>query len=272
MVIRQSISITPLAGGSASELGFWPTLFGGIMAALAARTAIHIGIEEVKLLWKIVRTETLAVDQATATDELVQIQGCVQPTQPDDTFTSPILDNECVVYEYRVDRYGLRIRKSLQNTGSEPVESGSAYTSFVLSDGNGDIVIDPNADSLVLQTTTETLSTKAEQTADERVEFEPTAYRLALGESTQPVDLTERTINVGERVTIIGRTTTVADQTTTGGDAVITPEESGLTVMDDDPRNVAKTKARRGVFALICAPVFSFFAVFMLQDAIFTIL
>ena len=46
--------------------------------------------------------------------------------------------------------------------------------------------------------TTKTLSNKKEQIDDSRIEVEPTSHRLALGETTRPVELTEETINTGE--------------------------------------------------------------------------
>ncbi|MFD1632889.1 GIDE domain-containing protein (plasmid) [Haloplanus ruber] len=271
MFVEHFVWITPLAGGSGPEWGFWPTLFGGIMAALAAREGIIIGVKNMKDFWEIVTTDTLAIDEATAAGELVQIRGRVRPTQPDNTFTSPILNEECVAYEYNIEKYGVNIKKVLPSNDSEPVESGSKYSSFIISDGSGEVFVDPGKDNLSLNTTTETLSTKKEQTADKRIEVEPTSYKLALGDSTKPVDLTEGTVSVGEEITVIGKTAPVPEETITDADAVMTPEEGNLRLMDGDPQNIAKTKARQGTFALILASGFSFFAIFIFRDAILTI-
>lgn len=119
--------------------------------------------------------------------------------------------------------------------------------------------------------TTKTLSNKKEQIDDSRIEVEPTSYRLALGETTRPVELTEETINTGEKITIIGKTTPASKRAITNVDAVITSEEGHLTVMDDDARNVAKRKARQGALGLILGAGFSFFAIVTFRGVIFDI-
>ena len=119
--------------------------------------------------------------------------------------------------------------------------------------------------------TTKTLSNKKEQIDDSRIEVEPTSYRLALGETTRPVELTEETINTGEKITITGKTTPASKRAITNVDAVITSEEGHLTVMDDDARNVAKRKARQGALGLILGAGFSFFAIVIFRGVIFDI-
>ena len=119
--------------------------------------------------------------------------------------------------------------------------------------------------------TTKTLSNKKEQIDDSRIEVEPTSYRLALGETTRPVELTEETINTGEKITIIGKTTPASKRAITNVDAVITSEEGHLTVMDDDARNVAKRKAHQGALGLILGAGFSFFAIVTFRGVIFDI-
>lgn len=119
--------------------------------------------------------------------------------------------------------------------------------------------------------TTKTLSNKKEQIDDSRIEVEPTSYRLALGETTRPVELTEETINTGEKITIIGKTTPASKRAITNVDTVITSEEGHLTVIDDDARNVAKRKAHQGALGLILGAGFSFFAIVTFRGVIFDI-
>ena len=271
MFIQQLVWTIPLAGGSRPEWGFWPTLLSGILAAWAAKHAIIIGVTEVKHCWRIVTTSRMAIDEAIAASEQVQIRGRVQPTQPDDTVTSPMLNKECVAYEYNIKKYGSNIIQTIRGNDSDPVDSGSKYNSFVISDGGGKIFVDPDKENLLLNTTTETLSRKKEQTDDTRIEVEPTSYRLALGETTKPVELTEGTINTGEKVTIIGKTVPVSKRAITNADAVMTSEEGHLTVIGDDARKVAKKKARQGALGLILGSGFSFFAIVIFRDVILDI-
>ena len=271
MFVEQFVWTIPLAGSSRPEWGFWPTLLGGFLAAWAAKHSIIIGIREVKDCWRIVTTDRMAIDEAITANGLVQIQGRVHPTQPDDAVMSPILNKECVAYEYNIKKYGSNIIQAIQGNDSGPVDSGNEYRSFIISDGSGKISVDPNKESLLLDTTTETLSTKKEQTDDSRLKVEPTSYRFALGETTKPVKLTEGTIEIGEKITIIGRPIPESEEAITGVDAVITPEEGHLTVIDDAARNVAKKKARQGALGLILGLGFSFFAIVILRIVILDI-
>ena len=174
MFLEQSVWTIPLAGSSRPELGFWPTLFGGILAAWAAKNAIIIGVTEVKDCWRIVTTDRMAIDEAITASELVQIQGRVHPTHPDDTATSPILNKGCVAYEYIIKKYGSNIIQARQGNDSGPVDSESRCETFIISGRIGTIFVDPDKENLLLNTTTDTLSSKKEQVDHKRLEVEPT--------------------------------------------------------------------------------------------------
>lgn len=105
MFIQQLVWTIPLAGGSRPEWGFWPTLLSGILTAWAAKHAITIGVTEAKDCWRIVTADRVAIDEAIAVSELVQIKGCVHPARPDDAVTSPILNKECVAYQCNVKKH-----------------------------------------------------------------------------------------------------------------------------------------------------------------------
>jgi len=209
----------------------------------------------------------MPIDEAIGTRELVQIQGRVRPAQPDDTFVSPILGEECVAYEYD-------IRKVVQDSGRRRIDSTTKCKSFIISDGVTDILVDPDKESLSLNTTTKTPSTKKaieEKIADERLEVEPSVYTSVLGDITKPIEVSEGTIGVGEKITVVGKATPVPAEAVTDADAVMMSEEAHLTVMNDDSGSTALRKAGRGAFLLIFGLIFGFFTILILTPVVLEI-
>ena len=107
-----------------------------------------------------------------------------------------------------------------------------------------------------------------EQTADERLDLEPSAYISDVGELTIPIELSEGTISVGEEITVVGKANPELGEAITDADAVMASEEAHLTVMNDDPGNTALRKAARGGFLLIVGLLFNIFAMLVLITAI----
>jgi len=246
---------------------FLPKLLAGTVAAWAALYATTSGVKAIKDWWGIVATDSMPIDEAIGTRELVQIQGRVRPAQPDDTFVSPILGEECVAYEYD-------IRKVVQDSGRRRIDSTTKCKSFIISDGVTDILVDPDKESLSLNTTTKTPSTKKaieEKIADERLEVEPSVYTSVLGDITKPIEVSEGTIGVGEKITVVGKATPVPAEAVTDADAVMMSEEAHLTVMNDDSGSTALRKAGRGAFLLIFGLIFGFFTILILTPVVLEI-
>lgn len=267
MFVEHIFYLVPLAGGSAPGWEFLPRLLGGAVATLAAVYGTASGVRSIGDWWKIVTTDSVTVDEAIAAGELVQIQGRVHPAQPDDTLISPILDEECVAYEYTIS-------KVVQDSGDSSIDSGMNYRSFIISDGTARTLVDPDEDSLSLNTTTSRTTNESELTeraSDERLELDPSAYISDGGVITSPIELREGTLGVDEKVTIVGKANTVPEEATTDADAVIASEEDHLTVMNDDSGSTALRKAARGAFLLILGLVLGVFAVAILQAAILEI-
>lgn len=247
--------------------GFLPKLLAGTVAAWAALYATTSGIKAIRDWWAIVATDSMPIDEAIGASELVQIQGRVSPAQPDDAFVSPILGDECVAYEYD-------IRKVVQDSGRTRIDSATKYNSFIISDGVTDILVDPDNESLSLNTTTKTPSTKKsieQKLADDRLEVDPSVYTSALGDTTKPIEVSEGTIGVGEKITVVGKATPVPAEAVTDADAVMMSEEAHLTVMNDDSGNTALRKAGRGGFLLLFGLILAAFTILILTPVVLEI-
>ncbi len=60
-----------------------------------------------------------------------------------------------------------------------------------------------------------------ERTADERLDFEPSADTSDIGDLTVPIELSEGTISTGEKVTVLGKADPVPEKAATDADAVV---------------------------------------------------
>lgn len=268
MFVGRFLAFISLSGEAILTVdGFLPKLLAGTVAACAALYATTSGVKAIKDWWGIVATDSLPIDEAIGASELVQIQGRVRPAQPDDVFVSPILGEECVAYEYD-------IRKVVQDSGRTRIDSATKYNSFIISDGVTDILVDPDKESLSLNTTTKTPSTKKsieQELADDRLEVDPSVYTSVLDNITKPIEVSEGTIGVGEKITVVGRATPVPAKAVTDADAVMMSEEAHLTVMNDDSGNTALRKAGRGSFLLLFGVIFGLFTIVILTPVILDI-
>jgi len=268
MFVGRFLAFISLSGEAVLTVdGFLPKPLAGTVAAWAALYATTSGVKAIRDWWGIVATDSMPMDEAIEASESVQIQGRVRPAQPDDAFVSPILGEECVAYEYD-------IRKVVQDSGRTRIDSATKYKSFIISDGVTDILVDPDKESLSLNTTTKTPSRKKsieQKLADDRLEVDPSVYTSILGDTTKPIEVSEGTIGVGEKITVVGKATPVPAEAVTDADAVIMSEETHLTVMNDDSGNTALRKAGRGGFLLLFGVIFGAFAVFTLTPVVLDI-
>jgi hypothetical protein len=268
MFVGRFLAFMSLSGEAVLTVdGFLPKLLAGTVAAWAALYATTSGVKAIRDWWGIVATDSMPIDEAIGTSELAQIQGRVRPAKPDDAFVSPILGDECVAYEYE-------IRKVVQDSGRTQIDSATEYNSFIISDGVTDILVDPDKESLSLNTTTKTPSTKRsieQKLADDRLEVDPSVYTSTLGDTTKPIEVSEGTIGVGEKITVVGKATPVPAEAVTDADAVMLSEDAHLTVMNDDSGNTALRKAGRGGFLLLFGIILAAFTILILTPIVFEI-
>ena len=258
-----------LSGGPGLTIdGFLPSLLLGTVIAWIGWIAATSGLNSVRDWWRILTSESVPIDEAVATSEPVQIRGHVRPLQPDDTLTSPILNRECVVYEYTIS-------KVVQDSGGSTIDSDTAYQSFIVADGTGEILVNPDEDCLSLKTTTQRTTSKEElinRTDDDIVEFDPTAYTSDGETIPKPIEFREGTISVGEEITVVGETNQKSEGALRDTDAVMASGADQLTVMNDDPTNTAMRNAARGVFLLMLGAIFGIFAILILRSAILDVI
>lgn len=269
MSVEHSLGVVMQSGGSGLTVDgkFLPSLLLVIVTAWIGWVAATSGLNSVRDWWRILTSESLPIDEAVATSEPVQIQGHVRPLQPDDTLTSPILNRECVVYEYTIS-------KVVQDSGGSTIDSDTTYRSFIVADGTGEILVNPDEDNLSLKTTTQRTTSKEELielTDDDVVEFDPTAYTSDGEIIPKPIEFREGTISVGEKITVVGEANQESEGALRDTNAVMASGADQLTVMNDDPTNTAMRNAARGVFLLMLGAIFGIFAMLILRAAILDI-
>lgn len=244
--------------------GFLARSLLGIAVAWIGVAATRSGIRSVTDWWGILRADSMAIDEAITAGGPAQIRGHVRPTGPNATLVSPLRGEECVAYEYSIS-------KTVQDAGDSSIDSDVAYDSFVVSDGAAEILVEPDEDSLSLDTTTRRPTSEreiAERTDDERLDVDPSAYTSGGGELTAPIELSEGTIGVGESVTVVGKASPVPEDASTDADAVVTSEDGHLTVTNDDPGEAALRKAARGGFLSVLGVLFGGFGALVLVTTV----
>jgi hypothetical protein len=247
--------------------GFLFRLLLSIAIAWIGLTAMTSGVKSLKGCWEVLTTDSMSIAEAIATNEVSQIRGRVRPTQSDSALLSPLRNKQCVAYKYNIS-------KIVQDTGRSCIDSDITYSSFIISDGTADILVNPDEGSLSLNMTANRPTSKREimeQTADDRLEVEPSVYTSVLGDTTKPIEVSEGTIDVGEKITIVGKATPVPAEAVTNVDAVMMSEEAHLTVMNDDSGNTALRKAGRGGFLLLFGLIFGAFAILILTPVVLEI-
>lgn len=268
MSVEHPLGVVMRSGGSGLTLdGFLPALLLGTGMAWIGWVAATSGLKSVRDWWRILTSESLPIDEAVATSGPVQIQGHVRPLQPDDTLTSPILDRECVAYEYTIS-------KVVQDSGGSTIDSDTAYQSFIIADGTGEILVNPDENSLSLKTTTQRTTSKEElreRTDDDTLEFDPTAYTSDGEIIPKPIELREGVISLGGEITIVGEVNPESEGVPRDANAVMASRADQLTVMNDDPGNTAIKNAVRGAFLLVLGAMFDMFAILLFSGAILEI-
>jgi hypothetical protein len=236
----------------------------GIAVAWIGVAATRSGIRSVRDWWRILRADSMSVDEALAAGGPAQIRGRVRPTQPNGALVSPLRGEECVAYEYSIS-------KIVQDAGDSSIDSNAEYDPFVVSDGTAEILVEPDEDSLSLDTRTRRPTSEreiAERTGDERLDVDPSAYASDGGGLTAPIELSEGTIGVGESVTVVGEASPVPEDASTDADAVVTAEDGHLTVTNDDPGDAALKKAARGGFLSVLGLLFGGVGALVLVSAV----
>lgn len=241
--IRFGISILAIAE-------FLPGLFGGAIATWLGLIVGKSGVKNITRCWRIRTTDAVPIAAAVRTNGLVQIQGHVRPSPSSDALISPIRNEQCVAYRYK-------LKYQIEGTGDGHIDSGTECDSFIISDGTRDILVDPTEDSLSLTTNTNTVAGRKEML--ERVDVETVDLDASdrtedSGIINNPVELTEGTVSVGEQITVVGEAVTAPESG--AADAVMSPEAKHLTVMNDEPENTALRTGALGAFSLIFGLIF----------------
>lgn len=236
-------------------------LFGG---ALGTGVGLYVAIGGIKGLnrsWRILTTDSVPIDKAITTDELVQVSGSVRPSKSSDTILSPIQSEECVAYTYEINS---------QLNDNCSIDSGVDCRPFRISDGTTEILVDPTRESLSLETHKKTVTGGEEvsrEIDEEKVNVDPSAEISDSGSIPNPIELIEGTIRIGEEIIIIGKAsptpTEVAEDTDIGatGDAdanaIVTPETGHLDLRNDVSETTAPKAGIQGALALIFGSTFT---------------
>lgn len=115
-------------------------LFGGIGAVVGL-----VGLAFLKAYWTMARSDPTPVREVTASTGEVELSGTARAIG--EPIRSPFEDEDCVLCTWSMQR------PSGGNQGSNwhDVASGQEYDPFILDDGTGEIVVDPNGAEWALE-------------------------------------------------------------------------------------------------------------------------
>ena len=185
-------------------------VFVGVIFAVAGTGILVFGGVTLRQ-WRYVRTvEPISIRAATSKSGPVEVEGRIQSL--DEPLVSPLLEKECVAYEYTIEER--RRNRGQNDTPSESqwdtIDSGSARRPFFLEDDTGIAYVDPDGAALSLDTEqtstiqeTESLPSGLRSTVESGLSFDLGGIAL----SGKPrLRYTERSLDVGERGYIFGQT------------------------------------------------------------------
>ncbi|ERG94301.1 hypothetical protein [Haloquadratum walsbyi] len=254
MSLESFLESIMLLGGSVLAVdGILPGLFAGIAATGVGLSLTISGIKELNRSWRIFTTDSVPIDEAVGSDELVQITG-VHPSQPSETILSPIHNQVCVAYKYEI--------RSQLNDGCS-IDSGTEYRPFNISDETAGVLITPTTETLSLNTQKQTVTGGREVSSEideEKINVDPLAEISDSGSVPNPIELIEGALSLGEQMTVVGKANptpkTGAKDTSidvdTDADAVMTPETDHLNVMNDlTGTTVLKRDTVGALFAIV---------------------
>ncbi|ERG93905.1 hypothetical protein [Haloquadratum walsbyi] len=243
------------AGASVLAVDVSELLLGAGMVAAGFRAIIH-GLKELNRAWRVYTTDSVPINEAIATDELVQITGSVQPSQSSNVIVSPIRSEECVAYEYQI--------RSQLSDNSTNIDSGIEYRPFRISDGTAEIIVDPTQQSLSFETQKKTVTGAhrvSEEIDLENVDMDPSAEINDSGSVPNPIELIEGTISTGEEIAVVGKANPASngatEETSIDANGVMTPTTGHLNIIDNLTRTTAVKIGAQGVLLSIVGSVFS---------------
>ncbi|RQH01769.1 GIDE domain-containing protein [Natrarchaeobius oligotrophus] len=123
-------------------------LIGLIVAGLGV-AGLAVGGSSLRRWRRLGADDPVSIASAIAESGTVEIEGDVRPH--DSTLESPHFGEECVAYEYAVEKRRNRSSKSGSRSRWRTIDSGGASRPFVVQDETGTAYVDPEGASLSLE-------------------------------------------------------------------------------------------------------------------------
>lgn len=198
-------------------------MIGGGVFLLLGLVALVVGVLKLLKWRKITSTETIPVRDAVVADGVVEVEGEVELADGN-AFTSPMTNQDSVVYEYTLHR-GIK-DKTL-------VDSGSASQSFVVNDGTAKAYVNPDTASVSLKL--DRIEDVSVSDMPEYVQTRPTIRGTRVFE--------EGTINVGDDVYVLGSTKQTTQE---DADTEFTDSDDWFIISNQDASETAKRLLKFG--------------------------
>lgn len=263
MSVDRSPALTILLGvPMLADHGSLSGLAGGVIATGFALIAAMSGVKDLNQWRRLATTDPVSINESVVTKGLVQIQGDVRPVQQGNTVISPIQEQECVAYDYKVTH-------QVHGTGDPSIDSGTECNPFIIFDGTAEICVAPTEESLSLTHTTTTArgsKQMLEQVDEEKLDLEPSAYTEESGLFNDYIELMEGTVSIGEKITIVGKANEAPERAAVN--AVMTAEEGPLIVADNEPGTTGLKTGARGLFLLVIGVALGSFGLLTLMTNI----
>ena len=118
-----------------------------VLVALVGLVAVAFladGVRHGRRAFRVYRNEPVDVASAANASGVVEVEGTVEPHEV--TLVAPFSGEACVVCQYEVEEY----RSSGKSSHWETIHSGGGRRPFVLADGSGRLLVEPEGASLAL--------------------------------------------------------------------------------------------------------------------------
>lgn len=84
-------------------------------------------------------------EAAHYTDEPVAVKGIIEPTDEDDVLKSPLMNEDCVAYDYKIEEKRRKRRSNGRSrTKWKTIDSGSKDTDFYINENGNKVYVDPS--------------------------------------------------------------------------------------------------------------------------------
>lgn len=171
-------------------------LFLAVIFAVGGLLLLGFGVSKLKTWWNLINGRGVSIAEAEHANPPIRVEGEIEPLDDGDVLQSPLFGEECVLYEYRVQR-----RRSGDSTGSNWIleKSGRDSIPFLVRDNTGAAIVDPEEATWSISP-----ETKRGHELSSEDTFDPAADLMIDFSMSSRRKLSEERLSTGDEVMIYG--------------------------------------------------------------------